>query len=107
MTQEMIENIIIETLNEMGVSIDASVISHDKEETLQSQDIDIREYIADSLMFVSFVVELEKKLGIDFPDELLLIDTLASLSGFAYLLAEIINKKGENCNEKETEEADT
>lgn len=106
MTQETIKDIILKTLNEMGISIDASVVSHDKVETSPPQDMDIRDYIADSIMFISFIIELEKKLEIEFPDELLLIDTLSSLSGFTYLLAEIINKKKEACNEKGTEEAD-
>ena len=106
MTQETIKDIILKTLSEMGISIDVPDSSPDKVETSPPQDIDIRDYIADSIMFISFVIELEKKLEIEFPDELLLIDTLSSLSGFTYLLAEIINKRKEDCNEKGTEEAD-
>lgn len=105
MTQETVKDIILKTLNEMGISIDISDVSHDKPEASPPKDIDIRDYITDSIMFISFVIELEKKLEIEIPDELFFIDTLSSLSGFSYLLVEIIKRKETN-DEKGTEEAD-
>ena len=105
MKQEIIEGIILETLNEMGIYIDTSFLSSYPDNTVPPTDINLRDYITDSIMFISFIVELEKKFEIEFPDELLLINALASLSGFAYLLAEIINNRKEDCNEKRTKEA--
>lgn len=66
MTQETIKDIILKTLSEMGISIDAPDSSPDKVETSPPQDIDIRDYIADSIMFISFVIELEKNLKLSF-----------------------------------------
>lgn len=109
MEQEKVKDIIVETFNEMGVYIDVSVgVPHSSlytPEELPSVDVDLREYVDDSIMFISLVVELEKKFEIEFPDELLLIDKMVSLSGFANLLMEIINSGKEECNEKGIEEA--
>lgn len=66
MTQETIKDIILKTLSEMGISIDTPDSSPDKVETSPPQDIDIRDYIADSIMFISFVIELEKNLKLSF-----------------------------------------
>ncbi len=100
MTQEKIEHIILEVLNEIGIYIDVSSPFLLKDDIESNTDMDLRNYIDDSLMFISFIVELEKKFGIEFPDELLMIDTLASLSGFAYLLVDMINDRKEDHNEQ-------
>lgn len=105
MSQEIIQNIILETLTEMGIYMDISQESNE-DSILLPTDIDLRDYIGDSIMFISFVVELERKLEIAFPDELLFIDTLASLSGFSYLLMEITNNRKDEFNEKRIEEAE-
>lgn len=42
-------------------------------EVNENDDIDLHEYIADSMQYVYFIVELEKKLGIELPDEALLL----------------------------------
>jgi acyl carrier protein len=73
---------IIDTLEASGIYFD-----RDKEDG----DADLREYIADSLQFISFIVELEKELNIEFPDEVLLFDNLASLNGFTAIVESILD----------------
>lgn len=105
MNQDMVENLIIETLTEMGICIDVSQrLSTDG--VLSPPDIDLRDYVDDSIIFISLIVELERKFGMEFPDELLLIDKWNSLSGFSYLLMEIINNREEEPNEKGIKEAE-
>ena len=58
-----------------------------------NNDIDLSEYIIDSLQFISFIVEIENKFGIEIPDELLNIENLKSLNGFSQLIENIL---GEN-----------
>ncbi|MBQ3544547.1 MAG: acyl carrier protein [Lachnospiraceae bacterium] len=106
MTKEKIRIIILESLEELGIYVEELCISECFE--ILNRDMDLRDYIVDSLTFVSFVMILEEKLGIEFPDELLLIDNLASINGFSYLLAELINyreEENESAIEKNFEEA--
>lgn len=103
-----VEKIIFETLIEMGIYVDTSIDSKENENgDVTSDDVDLRNYISDSIMFISFIIELEKKFDIEFPDELLLVDSLSSLSGFSYLLVEIINERSDEQNEGETEKTDS
>ena len=68
---------IISLFEENGVHLDLR---------LNEQDIDLRDYIYDSLHFVSFVVELEEALEIEIADEMLLYENLSSLNGFANMI---------------------
>ena len=106
MNHKNIEKIVLETLNEMGIYIDSSCLLPCENDALPPGDIDLHDYITDSIMFISFIVELEKRFGLEFPDELLFSDTLTSLSGFSYLLAEIINNGKEDGDEKRTKETE-
>jgi acyl carrier protein len=56
-----------------------------------SEDLDLREYIADSIQFINFIVELERELDIEFPDEALLFDNIVSLNGFVTILESIVS----------------
>ncbi|GKX30391.1 hypothetical protein SH1V18_28710 [Vallitalea longa] len=65
---------IMKVLDEMGIyTTDINL----------KEDIDLTKYIADSIMFISFVVDLEEKLKIEIPDELLQVKNIVSLNGFA------------------------
>lgn len=46
----------------------------------------------DSITFISFIIDVENKLEIVFPDDLLSIDVLQSLNGFVGLLYELVNE---------------
>lgn len=56
-------------------------------------DIDLREYISDSIQFISFIVEIEKEMNMEFPNELLFFDKIASLNGFSNILESVILDK--------------
>lgn len=74
---------IISILDNLGIYIDI----------LNDEDIDLREYILDSIQFISFIVELEKKFCIFFPDEMLSVDVLSSLNSFSILVDTLISEK--------------
>lgn len=76
---EKIRKIILESLEELGVYIDDA-----------EDDIDINEYGIDSFLYISFIVSLEEKLNMSFPDNLLLFDNFSSINGFANLISELI-----------------
>lgn len=101
-----IETIIMETLVEMGIYIDTSHKSNSTND-VEPPDIDLRDYIGDSITFITLIVELEKKFDFDFPDELLWIESLSSLSGFSYLLMETINNRKEGYHEKDIEKTES
>lgn len=54
------------------------------------EDIDLREYFEDSIMFVSAIVEIENQLKIEIPDEFLVYDKLSSLNSFAMELQDLL-----------------
>lgn len=64
------KNDIIECLHNIGIFIDDC---NDDEVIL------LRNYIEDSIMFVSFIVELEEKFDIEIPDEYLLITEMETI----------------------------
>ena len=73
---------LLEILNENGIYID-------KNKT--TDDIDLREYIIDSMQFISFIVEIENKLNIEIPDECLIYDNISSLNGFSNIISCIVS----------------
>lgn len=56
----------------------------------EPEDLDLREYIIDSIGFMSFIVELENRLGIYFPDERLDFEVLSSLNGFTEMIEDLM-----------------
>lgn len=76
---------IIETLCSVGGYVDEEIIEN------AELDLEISQFITESLIFVSFIIELEERFGIEFPDDLLSIDTLSSLNGFVSLVEELLN----------------
>ena len=65
---DKIKNDVIEVLNELGIET----------EDIGENDVDLTEFIVESIMFISFIVELEDKLGIEIPEELLDINSIKS-----------------------------
>lgn len=78
---EFINEIII-LLHEEGFEIDYS-----------GTDLDLRDYISDSIQFISFIVDIENKFEIEFPDEYLLYNSISSLHSFSEIVK---NCKQEN-----------
>ena len=68
------------------------------EETALEYDCDLREYVVDSIQFISTIVEIENKLDIELTDEMLQFDSLASFYAFSINIFEILSnnlkKKG-------------
>ena len=73
-------NIILNILNEIGISIDDEDIS---------SDFDLSEYFIDSIQFITFIVELENELGFALPDDFLLFDKYRSFNALCGVLVEI------------------
>ena len=77
MTIRKIKLYIFEIFDEAGIYIAENELE---------QDLDLRDYLVDSIQFVYFVVELEAKLDIELPDYILIYDNLSSINGFAYMV---------------------
>ena len=75
-----IEQRIIDALQRVGVFVEYN-----------DKDLDLREYFANSLQFISAVLELETEFNIEFPDEYMLLDKFASLLGLASEIEEFLN----------------
>lgn len=78
-TKQAIKNI----MEEMGV--DVSDIGND--------DVDLSEYIVDSLLFINFIVEIENTFNVDLPDEYLDVDVLKSFNALCILVEGLIKEK--------------
>lgn len=72
MTLEELRAAIYETLLESGIMIDSI-----------EEDLDLRDFIQDSLQFISFAINLEQKLDVELNDELLLFDSVASFNNYS------------------------
>lgn len=71
-------NRIIDVLNEEGICIE-----------YKGEDLDLREYIIDSLQYISFIVDIENVFGIEIPDEYLIYDSIASLHSFSNVIKDV------------------
>lgn len=58
-------------------------------------DLDLRNYSIDSILFISFIVDLENEFSIAIPDEYLTIELLQSIDGLTNLIIELINSCSE------------
>lgn len=72
-------NRIISCLKNIGIYVD-------DEENL---DIDINDYIEDSITFITFVVELEREFNIEIPDDYLIPTQLNTISNILNLIKEL------------------
>lgn len=71
---------ILDVFSNIGVLVDEKALSN---------DIDLTEYISDSIQFISFIVELERYLQIELPDEFLLYENIRSLNGFMAIIEQL------------------
>ncbi len=84
-------DILLNVFNDLGISIDSSEIN---------SDFDVSAYFIDSIQFISFIVEVEKVLGIELPDEFLLLPNYSSFNALCCALMNISEKAKENLCEK-------
>ena len=54
-----------------------------------TEETDLNDWIVDSLMFISFIVELENAFQIQIPDEYLCHETIASIRGLVDIIQQI------------------
>lgn len=73
---------LFEILNDMGIICDTEKVE---------EDVDLREYIEDSIVFIGFIAEIEAKFNFELDDSVLLYDNLQSLNGFVKMLEGYIN----------------
>lgn len=74
------KNTVLNILNEIGIAID--------DEELKS-DFDLSEYFIDSIQFMTFIVELERNLTFELPDDFLILDKYRSFNALCSVLTEI------------------
>lgn len=61
---------------------------------------DLKEVIEDSIMYVSFIVELEEMFDIEIPDDYLFLGAMSSISSICDMLNEIIGMKVVLCHQE-------
>ena len=79
MKEEMIKQKVIECMNNIGVYIL-------EDET----NFRIDDYIIDSIMFVSFIIELEQMFDVEIPDEYLVVQRLQTLDDVCEMIHTIL-----------------
>lgn len=57
------------------------------------EDVDIQEYIGDSLQYITAIAEIENVFDIDLPDELLVFTALKSFYSFSEAIFELVQEK--------------
>lgn len=78
---EEIKNKICNVLHEMGFVIF---------ENDNGDDINLQDYLTDSIQFVDFIVRLEEKFDITLTDEFLDYSAISSMCGFVFMLEEFL-----------------
>ena len=58
-------------------------------------DVDLKEYITDSVQFIAAIVEIERIFSIEFPDELLLFSVFDSFIGLVKIVESILKEGNE------------
>lgn len=56
---------------------------------LDGNDIDLRDFIADSMTFLTVIIAIENEFNVELPVELLNFDNLSSMNAFASFIAEL------------------
>ena len=74
---------LIECFSNIGVLIESK------------DDVDLKEYIFDSLQFVTAIVEIERAFSVEFPDELLMYNVFDSLNGLVAIVESLIEDNNE------------
>ena len=82
MNEAEIKKVVIDELENLGVIIDDS-----------ENDVDLLSMNIDSITFISFIVALEERFKIQFPDEYLTMEVMNSLNGFSNLLCTFLSSR--------------
>lgn len=79
MKEHEVRSAVIEELDNLGIFIDED-----------DEDVGILSMGIDSITFISFIVAIEDRFAIKFPDDSLTMDVLNSLNGFTSLVFELL-----------------
>ena len=82
MNENEVKAAIIEELENLGIIID-----------MTEEDTDLLSMEIDSITFITFIISLEERFDIRFPDEYLTMEVLRSLNGFASLICTLLSDK--------------
>ena len=82
MNEVEVKSAIIEELENLGIIIDIS-----------EEDADLLSMEIDSITFITFIVALEERFEIQFPDEYLTMEVMNSLNGFSSLIYTLLSNK--------------
>ena len=74
---QIIEEKLAEIAEENGILVD-------------DYDLNLIEYIPDSITFIPFIVTIEERFDIEMPDDFMLIETLGSIKELAMIIDDII-----------------
>ncbi len=77
---DKVKTTIIKLLENNGIIIESG-----------EEDLDLRNYSIDSILFISFIVDVENEFAIAIPDEYLTIELLQSIDGLTNLIIELTN----------------
>lgn len=77
----VIKKKVFEALENVGIFIDGNV----------EEDSNLKNYIEDSIQFISMIIEFEETFQIEIPTELLMFDNFDSLDKISVILQELIN----------------
>ena len=80
MTKDLIKNQLAEIFENEGVFIDST----------EDEDINISNFIKDSVQFISIIVAIEEQFNIEIPSDLLILDTFNSFHHLIELINEIL-----------------
>ena len=61
----------------------------------EQSDVDLKEYILDSLQFITAIMEIERAFSVEFPDELLMYNVFDSLNGLVIIVESLIKNNNE------------
>ena len=77
---DKVKTTIIKLLENNGIIIESG-----------EEDLDLRNYSIDSILFISFIIDVENEFAIAIPDEYLTIELLQTIDGLTNLIIELTN----------------
>ncbi|MBO4292458.1 MAG: hypothetical protein J5898_11180 [Lachnospiraceae bacterium] len=81
MSREELRKTLLDIFEEMGIILD------------EEGDFDIQDYISDSSIYMSFIVSMEQRLGIEIPDEFLMLSKMGSFYEYCDSLLLLMNEE--------------
>ncbi len=88
---EIVFNKIIKAFENVGLSVECEDIN-----CLIENDINLQDYISDSLTFISVIISLEEEFEIEFPDGISYYEYMNSLKSLIKLIKEIISDSNQD-----------